>query len=101
MRGYPSWLNSKEDYYYVADNFPKSQWLPDWQELLDNEKMWFFVEYLDDPSEGITDATHRVETVDDGEGGVRYAQLEYRTDPHCRMFQLGFTEAEVKNKLNS
>ena len=100
MKGYPHWLNTKDDFYYVADNFPKEQWLKDWQGLLDDEHQWFFIDYFYDPSEGITDATHRVEDEDDGEGNVRYAQYEYRVDPNCRMFQLGFTEEEVRNKLN-
>ena len=100
MRGYPHWLNTKDDYYYVSEHFPKEQWGKDWQILLDDEKTWQFIAYLDTPDEGVTDATHKVETEDDGEGDVRYAQYEYKIDPYCRMFQLGFTEQEVRDKLN-
>ena len=99
MKGYPHWLNTRADYEYVADNFPRDLWVKDWQALLDDEKQWFFVEYLDDPAEGVTDETHRVETEDDGEGNVRYAQYEYKIDELCRMFQLGFTEEEVQAKI--
>ena len=42
MVGYPNFLNTKEDYIYVHDNFQKEQWLPDFQALLDTMKDWLF-----------------------------------------------------------
>lgn len=100
MKGYPHWLNTKDDYYYVADNFPKAQWSPDWQALLDDLMQWQYVADLASRDEGIEDATHRIETIEHDDGTVSYEQWEYKKDANARLYQLGFTEAEVRNKLN-
>lgn len=101
MKGYPHWLNTKTDYYYVADNFPKEQWSPDWQALLDDLMQWQHVADLASRDEGVEDATHRVEEVEDADGAVIYQQWEHKKDDHARLYQLGFTEDEVRTKLNS
>ena len=100
MHGYPKWLNTKFDYEYVADNFPKEQWSPDWQALLDDMYQWISTGYLDYRSEGIEDETHRIEPYEREDGTTGYVQLEYKLDDHARIFQLGFTEEEVRNKLS-
>ena len=100
MHGYPKWLNTKEDYIYVADHFDYAQWSPDWQALLDDLYQWQYVKDLASREEGIEDATHRVEEVEDADGAVIYQQWEYKKDDHARLYQLGFTEEEVRNKLN-
>ena len=99
MIGYPSWLNTKADYYYVKNNFSPAQWQPSWQALLDNLYAWLPCGTLDDPSQGITDATHQV--VNQGGSGSPdcWQQQVYAQDPNCRLFQLGFTVEEVQNAL--
>ena len=47
MKGYPQHLNTKADYMYVRANFPREQWLPDFQALLDSTHDWFFEKHLD------------------------------------------------------
>ncbi len=100
MKGYPHWLNTRYDYEYVAENFEPNLWKPDWQALLDDMMQWQFVRNLDYRSEGIEDETHRIETWENDDGTPRYEQWEYKLDDHARIFQLGFTEEEVRNKLS-
>lgn len=102
MRGYPKTLASREDYEYVAANFPPELWRPDWQNLLDTMCDWFFDRELADKSEGIEDATHKIEQSENetGTGTVRYVQYVWRVNPTCKLFRIGFTETEVRQKLN-
>ena len=101
MKGYPKYLNTKEDYYYVKENFPKEMWAKDWQALLDSRKNWFFEKNLNDKSEGVEDETHKiVEMKDMGEGeSVTYAQYVLMDDEGADLFRLGFTVAEVEKAL--
>ena len=100
MRGYPDYLNTKEDYLYVHDNFPRELWLPDFQALLDSYMDWFFEKHLASRDEGIEDETHKIvesETEDDsGEMVTTYDQYELRENPMAKIFRIGFTVAEVK-----
>lgn len=101
MRGYPKTLASREDYEYVAANFPPEQWKPDWQALLDSMCDWFYVRELADKSEGTIDATHKIEQGEDETGATTYTQYEWRVNPTCKLFRIGFTEAEVREKLEA
>lgn len=101
MKGYPKTLASREDYEYVAANFPPELWRPDWQNLLDTMCDWFFVRELTDLSEGVTDDTHKVEVNEDETGAKTYTQYEWRVNPTCKLFRIGFTEQEVRDKLDS
>lgn len=101
MIGYPKHLNTKFDYEFVRDNFPKEKWESDFQALLDSQYEWFFVKYLEDGEEGITDDTHKVveeEGLEESETKKR-SQYEYRHNPDCLLCRLGFTEEEVKEAL--
>jgi hypothetical protein len=73
MVGFPSHLNTKEDYEYIRAHFDKAAWGPCFQRLLDTTKDWFFVSDLADR-----------------------AQYELRTNPTCELIRLGYTEDEVK-----
>lgn len=95
MIGFPKYLNTKEDYLYGRDNFPKNQWEPEFQKLLDN-KAWINTDMLKDGDTGLTDNTHRVETVEE----QKY-QYEFMTDPNCKLFRIGFTEDEVRQILDN
>ena len=99
MKGYPKTLSSREDYIYVAENFPRAQWAPDWQALLDSMRDWFFVRNLESREEGIEDATHKIETEERDDGTVVYTQYEYKVNETAKIFRIGFTEAEVRAKL--
>lgn len=101
MRGYPKFLNTKEDVLYVTSNFPKEEWRADLEGLLSTQKDWFFVADLPNEAAGVTDATHKVVS-NEGMGAdqpVTYAQYELRDNPQARIFQLGFTEAEIRALL--
>ena len=102
MVGYPNFLNTKEDYIYVHDNFQKEQWLPDFQALLDTMKDWFFDNVLADGEIGITDETHKVviEEVELGDDRVqRNVQYILKENPDCKLRRLGFTIPEVKKLM--
>ena len=117
MKGYPKHLNSKADYYFVKDNFPREMWLKDWQKLIDTKKAWFMGDEVD-AGKGIEDDTHRVIAMTDSkatqelidsaktdeekakiEPVVKYYQQELKVNPMCDMLTLGFTEDEVKTAI--
>ena len=93
MVGFPKHLNSKNDYLYVIENFPRPQWEPHLRALLDNRFGWFCTGPAD--GEGATDATHRVEVMEDG-GKLQY---EYRENPQATIYRIGFTVEEVEALL--
>lgn len=99
MVGYPRWLNTREDYLYVREHFPREQWEPAFQALLDEHMVWMNTGKLVNEADGIVDETHKVITVGGEEDGapVQYYQYEYREDPNCKMFRLGFAIEEVEN----
>lgn len=99
MQGFPKTLNSKEDYLYIKENFDKSLWLPEFQNLLDSYKDWFFVSNLDSEDEGTTDDTHKV-VVSENEDTTTYAQYELQENPTAKIFRLGFTVDEVTAIVN-
>lgn len=97
MKGYPHHLNSKADYLYVHDNFPRAKWLPDFQALLDSRQDWFFEKHLANKEEGIEDDTHKVvefkETEESESTYDQYVLKEYEGAP---IFRLGFTVEELE-----
>lgn len=100
MKGYPNILNSKEDYYYVKENFPKELWGKDWQALLDSKDDWFFDHYLAKGEIGITDDTHKVE-IEMGMMGEENKSVQYvlKENPTCKLYRLGFTVEEVEKAI--
>lgn len=109
MKGYPQHLNTKADYMYVRANFPREQWLPDFQALLDSTHDWFFEKHLDTKEEGLEDSTHKVvenKSMElDKEGKpiekVTYSQYVLKKNPLCKLNLIGFTVDEVLKILNS
>ena len=100
MKGYPKHLNTKSDYIFVKNNFPKNQWAKDWQTLLDSRQDWFFVKALPDKASGVEDATHKIVETQSGESEkVTYSQYELREDKNAKIYRLGFTIAEVETAL--
>ncbi|MBR3722094.1 MAG: hypothetical protein IKN12_04940 [Selenomonadaceae bacterium] len=102
MQGYPKHLNTKEDYLFVKENFPKEMWKKDWQALLDSRQNWFFVKDLPYKLSGIEDETHKIVENTDMDGGenITYSQYELRDDENATIFRLGFTVAEVEAALS-
>ena len=96
MRGYPKHINTKKDFENVMESYPKDMWLPELKELLDDEFAWFTTGTLADGDEGKTDATHRVASYEDpASGKTTRTQEEWRVNPLCRMYQMGFTHTQV------
>lgn len=94
-------MNSKFDYIYMRDNYPEEIWHPYWQAMLDESKVWIDTGEINE-ADGVTDATHRVETflvTDDGEERRVSHQYELRIDPASDMIRLGFTVEEVREAL--
>lgn len=102
MVGFPKWLNTKEDYLYVREHFPREQWEPVFRALLDERMQWLNVGQLESEADGVTDETHKVVggESDMTEAPAKYYQYEYKEDLNCRLFKLGFTVEEVEQLLN-
>ena len=105
MKGYPKNLNTKEDYEYVRENFPSSEWKKDWQNLLDTMEDWVPTGELKSKDDGKTDSTHKVieseTTGADGEKTTVYTQCELQTIPTCKLLRLGFTKQYVQSVVKS
>lgn len=101
MIGLPKHLNSKVDYLYVKDNFPRKEWAEKFQNLLDERMQWFNIGKLDKKEDGITDDTHKIiENQEQGEQLAEYYQYELKEDQNCQLYKLGFTVKEVESILN-
>lgn len=97
MMGFSKWLNSKQDYLYVKDNFPKQQWVDKFQSLLDERLAWFNLGEIAD--DGITDETHKVVENEIDGAFVKY-QYELKENPGSTLYRIGFTVDEVNKILN-
>ena len=95
MRGLPKWLNSKDDYLYIRDNYPRDQWLPKFQELLDSRSAWFNMGEV--VGDGITDSTHKV--IEIGSLDAKKYQYELVDNPDCMLYKLGFSVEEVEGLI--
>ena len=97
MRGFPKVLATKQDYLFVKENFPKAQWQPVFQALLDERIKWITTGKLKEGDNGLTDTTNRIAEIKDDLTGVvkeRY-QEEYTEDPNCKLLRIGFSVDEV------
>lgn len=102
MKGYPKYLNSKADYLYVIEHFPKEKWAPDLQALLDDRVKWIATGKLDNPAKGITGAIHKIEIVESvDKTETEYYQYEFKEDKNCKLLKLGFNKKEIENYLQS
>ena len=95
MIGFPKTLNSKFDYEFVRENFPRDKWEPKFKALLAEKDAWYCTSELAAGETGTNDDTHKiVESTQDGET-VRY-QYELLPDPNSEMQKIGYTEDELK-----
>jgi len=101
MIGYPSHLNTREDYDYVVANFPKEQYVQDFQNLLDTRYDFKFDHYLEDDETVTLDGDHRIimEEVEGSKTPKRALYVKYYVENN-RMVQLGYTEEEVLAIIN-
>ena len=106
MKNFPKHLNSKADYEYIREHFPRAEWLPCWKALLTNRKNWFATGMLDSKEAGIEDATHRIRADtanaknEGAEDTYTYYQEELKDDASSDFFRMRFTEEEVKAAIS-
>lgn len=104
MKGKPKFLNTKQDYLNflamgAAENVTDADKKQALEDLLVGTEEWFAVGNIDKDA-GITDATHKVVVNEDTTSGtVTYTQYEFKKNEGARIFQLGFTIAEVQSLL--
>lgn len=97
MKGFPKYFNTKQDVLNVIEECPVET-KAFVKKCLDERKGWLTTGKLADGAAGVTDSTHRVvEVKDDASGMVveRY-QEEFKDDPSCKLFRLGFTVEEAQ-----
>lgn len=102
MKGFPKYLNTKEDYLYVLANYPKEQVKPLFQNLLDTMEDWFSERVLKENEEvNIDKSTQKiVETQDNMTGETVRTLFTLKVNPMCRLLSLGFTKEEVEGIIN-
>jgi len=100
MRGYPPFLNTKEDYKNVIPLFP-GLWVDSWNSLYKSTKNWIFTENLTAVSIGIQDSTHRVlENRNELGELIGKIQETWQEDSYCKALRIGLTSIEINNQLN-
>ena len=93
-------LNTKADYEYVRQNFPKEVWKPKYQALLKERMQWSGAKKLANKTDGITKKdAKKVVTNKKEDGTEEHYQYEYKSDPGCALFRLGFTVSEANAVL--
>lgn len=94
MKGYPKHLNTKQDYEYVRNHFPKRKWEKDFQALLKSEKAWQVTKTLAEGKKGVEDETHKVI-----ESEEEIVQMELKRDENSKMKKIGYSPDEIHNIL--
>lgn len=98
MRGFPKWLNTRQDLINCLELYPERADEAA-RNLLAGRFVWVATGAVPDGEAGIEDAMHRVvESVDDS-GQTIHTQLELQDDPQARLYRLGFTAAELEGML--
>lgn len=92
MRGLPKFFNTKQDYLNCLAVFTEET-KAELKKLLDYRFSWFDVAVIEDE---LTELGVNQRVVD--VGGEKMLQEE-KEDPNARIFQLGFTVAEVEELL--
>ena len=99
MRGYPKNLQTREDYEYVLANFPKKDWEQDFKDLLSSRFDYVFQHIMTDDEVVPSEIPHKVLPQTD-EKGNPVRELYYIIErPNSKIFQLGYTVAEVEEIL--
>lgn len=93
MQGFPTYLNTKQDYLNCLQDFPQET-KKGLQLLLDTRFNWTQTGVLLSADAGLTDETHKVMSSED-----EHFQFELVEDVNARMFQLGFSVKEIEGLL--
>ena len=100
MRDYPKHLNTKQDYGYVIENFPREKWEKDLQALLETRWAWMPIGELADGEAGVFVAGEKaVAETENADGTVTRTQYEKKINPTAEIFKIGFTVVEVEELL--
>ena len=100
MKGAPKNYNTRFDVEYCLEHYPAEAKAFLTQKLTE-VKQWLVTGKLKDGESGKTSETHKVVEVQDTitkEVKERY-QHEYKDDPNCKLFKLGFTVKEAEDVL--
>jgi len=100
MRGFPKHLNTRYDVDYCLEHYPEEA-KAFLAKKLTEVKKWQVTGKLKDGETGKTSHSHKVVEVKDQvtkEVKERYQQ-EYKDDPNCELFKLGFTVKEAEDIL--
>lgn len=100
MKGFPKHINTKQDVINLIKELP-FETKAFVKKCLDERKVWLTIGKLASDVTGVTDTMHRVvEIRDDATKQVveRY-QEEFKDDPNCKLFRLGFNVAEAEALL--
>lgn len=98
MRGIPKVLSSKEDYYYMAENFNEEIWKPLWGNLLFDDYIWVYAGEVE--KVGKNTDTVKYETMEE-DGKTTILKYEYVENPQSLYKNLGFTKDEIVKKLGA
>lgn len=98
MRGIPKVLSSKEDYYYMAENFNEEVWKPLWGNLLFDDYIWVYAGEVE--KAGKNTDTVKYETMEEN-GKITILKYEYVENPQSLYKNLGFTKDEIVKKLGA
>lgn len=96
MRNTPKHWNTKKD-VMVALGLEPGQTKSYLQIFVDNIEKWMLDRKLEDGDPGITDETHKIKEIldDETQEVVERYQLEFKEDPNCKLYRLGFTKQEA------
>ena len=98
MRGFPSYLNCKQDFYNLIGDYP-AETRAYLQSLMGGRFSWVTIKTLAEGEAGETSETLRVIDQDLPDGGQERLQQELREDPNTRFFLVGWTVEEANQML--
>jgi len=103
MRGFPKHLNTRYDVEYCLAEYPEETEAFLTKKLAE-VKQWQVTGKLAADAVGVTDETHKVVVVEGKDQASKKAeeryQYEYKDDPNCELFRLGFTVKEAEDMLS-
>jgi hypothetical protein len=100
MRGFPKYLNCKQDFYNLLADYP-AETRAYLQSLMGDRFSWFTTKILAEGDAGKTSDTLRVIEQDLPDGGKERLQQELREDPNTRFFLIGWTVDEAAKMLEA
>lgn len=93
MRGFPKYLNTKQDYLNCLEEFP-TETKEELKRLLASRFVWKDTAVLASEEAGVQDDTHRIIKSEDGN-----IQQELVEDDRSELIRVGFTVEEIEELL--